>query len=413
MKSKRVHALFPSVGLIVLVLVGCGAAAPTPTATKVALAPTATSTPIPPTATPTPVPPTLTPTDTPLPPTETPTPSPTPTPTPPVLRIGTVPDKPPFESVADGELEGFDIALAEVVAQEAGYQVQWIDLPYSEFFDSLTGGELDLTISASTFPVQIAEGAVIDLEMLETTSTTLELSDPFFVVEERLYAESEDSKVKRVGFQLGQFAVVPDDKLLKTFEFIAYPTLEEAFAALGEGVDGVLAGRYQAEHLFGELGLDYPYRDFSFVDLWMAMMTGAPWQEPLNAALQATIDNGAYAALYREWFSDTVPYAYLPLEQRDEKVIEQAGVLLDLAAAVAQGMQGCVDAGKDMLCAAEEVKGLLAEAEAVEAYPELQELHQALVEYARAYSQKDLFGLLSATGELTKQTKRIRATFLR
>jgi hypothetical protein len=291
--------------------------------------------------------------------------------------------------------------------------VQWIDLPYSEFFDSLAGGQLDLTISASTFPVQIAEGAVIDLERLETTTSTLELSDPFLAMEERLYAKSKDSKVKRVGFQLGQFAVFPEDMLLKTFDFIAYPTLEEAFAALGEEVDGVLASRYQAEYLFGELGVDYPHRDFSFVDLTMAMEKGAPWEDALNAALQATIDNGIYAALYGEWFSDTVPYAYLPLEQRDEKVIEQAEVLLDLAAAVAQGMQGCVDAGKDMLCAAEEVKGLLAEAEAVEAYPELQELHQALVKYARAYSQKDLFGLLSATGELTKQTKLVRATFLR
>ena len=61
------------------------------------------------------------------------------------LIAGTESTYPPYESRnAKGELEGFDIELAETIAAKLGKKLQWIDMPFDSLIPSLMSGKIDL-----------------------------------------------------------------------------------------------------------------------------------------------------------------------------------------------------------------------------------------------------------------------------
>ncbi len=94
----------------------------------------------------------------------TPTSAPMVTPTPPVaacedrwsriqsagkLVVGVSADYPPFESYTDQyQIDGFDIALMKMVAQELGLQVEFVDFAFEGLASALQLGQIDAAISA-------------------------------------------------------------------------------------------------------------------------------------------------------------------------------------------------------------------------------------------------------------------------
>jgi polar amino acid transport system substrate-binding protein len=116
-----------------------------------------------------------------------------------VIVPGTASGFPPFEFTEDGELVGFDIDLAEMVIEDAGYEVgDWVDIEFDSLIPSLTEGDIDL----------IAAGMTIT----EDRAETIAFSDPYYesnqAVLVRSDAESppesvEDLEGLRVGAQSG------------------------------------------------------------------------------------------------------------------------------------------------------------------------------------------------------------------
>jgi arginine/lysine/histidine transporter system substrate-binding protein len=69
-----------------------------------------------------------------------------------VLRAGTSPDYPPFESLDEsGNLVGFDIELMEQIAEIMDVEVEYVQLDFSVIISALNSGQVDLGLSGFTY----------------------------------------------------------------------------------------------------------------------------------------------------------------------------------------------------------------------------------------------------------------------
>jgi ABC-type amino acid transport substrate-binding protein len=67
-----------------------------------------------------------------------------------VLQVGSCLDYPPFESVEGGDEVGFDVDLAEAIAQNLGLEVQWVRADFDTIFTAVAGNQFDMVAAAST-----------------------------------------------------------------------------------------------------------------------------------------------------------------------------------------------------------------------------------------------------------------------
>lgn len=69
-----------------------------------------------------------------------------------ILRAGTSPDYPPFESLDEsGNLIGFDIELMEAIAEIMGVEVDYVQLDFSVIISALNSGQVDIGLSGFTY----------------------------------------------------------------------------------------------------------------------------------------------------------------------------------------------------------------------------------------------------------------------
>ena len=66
------------------------------------------------------------------------------------LRIATEPTFPPFEYIQDGEIVGFDVDLANIIAKHLGVAVEFKRVKFESIIPTLIGGDVDLIISGMT-----------------------------------------------------------------------------------------------------------------------------------------------------------------------------------------------------------------------------------------------------------------------
>ncbi len=75
-----------------------------------------------------------------------------------ILRIGVDPSFPPFEADnGQGQLSGFDIALADTLAQKWNVRVQYVYTGFDGLYDALNGSQFDMILSALPYNPQKTE----------------------------------------------------------------------------------------------------------------------------------------------------------------------------------------------------------------------------------------------------------------
>lgn len=67
-----------------------------------------------------------------------------------VLRVGTSGDYPPFSSMKDGHVSGFDAALLEAYAADRGYRLEWVRFRWPELMADFGAHRFDLAASGLT-----------------------------------------------------------------------------------------------------------------------------------------------------------------------------------------------------------------------------------------------------------------------
>ena len=94
-----------------------------------------------------------------------------------VLRVATEPTFPPFESIEDGTIVGFDADLAKILADELGVELSFKRVKFESIIPTLTGGDVDLIISAMTATPERA--------------LKVSYSDPYFVTATNLLVSTK------------------------------------------------------------------------------------------------------------------------------------------------------------------------------------------------------------------------------
>jgi polar amino acid transport system substrate-binding protein len=83
-----------------------------------------------------------------------------------VLQVGSCLDFPPFESVEGGDEVGFDVDLAEAIAERLGLEVQWVRADFDTIFTAVAGNQFDMVAAAST--------------ITEEREQVVDFSDPYY-----------------------------------------------------------------------------------------------------------------------------------------------------------------------------------------------------------------------------------------
>jgi len=149
-----------------------------------------------------------------------------------MLRIGTNPNYPPFETIdsVTEEIVGFDIDLMRLICEYNGWTCQFIDTGFENLIPSLAAGELDLAISAITIiPERQALVMFSDPYYLSGQTIVLPLDDS-------ITNDIEDLLGKRVGAQAGTIG----DKMARAIDGVHVFPYDDITVALADLATGKL-----------------------------------------------------------------------------------------------------------------------------------------------------------------------------
>jgi ABC-type amino acid transport substrate-binding protein len=155
-----------------------------------------------------------------------------------VLRVGVDPSYPPFASVKEGKIEGYDAGLARSIASDLGVRVEFVPLALDTLYDALIAEKVDMLISA--LPL------VYERQREVRYSTPYYQAGQVLVVRpgERLIVSINDLRGKRVGVELGSNADTEARRLARTL--IADMDLNSSYQTPGEALDALARGELDA-----------------------------------------------------------------------------------------------------------------------------------------------------------------------
>jgi len=217
------------------------------------------------------------------------------------IIVGTNTNWPPFEifNTTSNQLEGFDIDLAEYVADALGVTVEWIDMEFDNLVGACQTGTIDMIASATFITaercavLQPLTWYIRTNEVIVTNSTW----DPGITDLEDL-----------VGFNVGvQTGTVEDEELSAITGMEAtltrYPVVETMFQALADGtldavyVDEPIVGLYSSVYSIAiRFTVTAPPTAF-YIRYGSDRLAGA-----INSAIADGFADGTIDAMIAKWF---------------------------------------------------------------------------------------------------------------
>ena len=211
---------------------------------------------------------------------------------------------PPFQSEIDGKVQGFDVALVDLVAKDLGVKQGILDTPFENFKTGafLNSGECDLAAAGMT--------------ITDERKKNVDFSDPYFEATQAVLVDKKSgldslADVKAKGKKLGAQAQTTGEEYAQGKGYD--PTSFESSDAV---LNGLRTGQVQA------VVIDYPVvqgwlKDkanagaFKIVD---NLNTGEQYgfsvkkgntalRDAINEQLQSLRDSGDYDTIYKQYFS--------------------------------------------------------------------------------------------------------------
>ncbi|MXM63135.1 transporter substrate-binding domain-containing protein [Streptomyces sp. HUCO-GS316] len=209
---------------------------------------------------------------------------------------------PPFQSEIDGKVQGFDVALIDLVAKDLGVRQEILDTPFENFKTGafLNSGECDLAAAGMT--------------ITEERKKNVDFSDPYFDATQAVLVDKKSgitslADVKTKGAKLGAQAQTTGEDYAKSQGFDPV-SFESSDAVL----NGLRSGQVKA------VVIDYPVvqgwlKDKANADAFEVadnINTGEQYGFTVkkgNTALRAAINkaladakaDGTYKKLYEQW----------------------------------------------------------------------------------------------------------------
>lgn len=204
---------------------------------------------------------------------------------------------PPFEYNEHGEIKGFDIDLARLLAKQLGKKAVFDSMQFSNILPAISLNQVDVAISTLTITEQRKKNFDFSNPYyFESLAVVFDTHAPFKQVSQL--------SGKKIAVQLGSTmelwlkANVPNATLL------VMDNNNQAIAALKAGhvdgvlVDGVQAGAFSQKNP----GLSFTVISKSNDGYGIALKKNSPLTGKINKALQTLEENGELTQLKQKWF---------------------------------------------------------------------------------------------------------------
>ncbi len=183
-----------------------------------------------------------------------------------ILRVGTSGIYPPFVSQGkDGELEGYDVDVLEIVGEKIGYEIEWTVAEFSGLFGAMDSGRIDTIANL--------------IAVTEERAAKYDFTDPYayysvslVVKDDRDDIQSmEDMKGKNLGALLGNnmhnYATKWNEENGNEINIRAYQDVSGTYSEVALGrIDAFIDSNFVAHSRIKEEGL--PLKLFSETPLY-------------------------------------------------------------------------------------------------------------------------------------------------
>ncbi|MFA9378618.1 MAG: transporter substrate-binding domain-containing protein [Lachnotalea sp.] len=209
---------------------------------------------------------------------------------------------PPFNYIDDsGNLIGFDIDIANALAEQMGVTAKGITTDWDGILGGLTGKRFDIIVGSM---------AITEKRLEEVNFTNPYYYDgaQFFALESAGYNSIEDLVDGKVGVVTGTTFQEELTKYENVTDVLQFDSDIDNFMALGDGrTNGLITSRF--------VGLQAP-EEYNLVPVGALLYTesigiavrkdDATLLDELNTALQTIIDNGTYEELSNKYFGTNI-----------------------------------------------------------------------------------------------------------
>ncbi|WP_099156521.1 ABC transporter substrate-binding protein [Virgibacillus ndiopensis] len=219
-----------------------------------------------------------------------------------VLKMATSADFPPFESRdTGGDFKGFDIDLANLIADELGYELQIEDMKFDGLVGALQTNRVDMVMAGMSATEKRRKN--VDFSNEYNHSGEMFISKPDSKIQ-----GLEKLKGKTVGVQLGTIQEEGAEILAEEYGF-EVKKVDNANILIQElnsnridvaYMDKTVAGGYIEEQ--GLKGFDDPTT--SSPGMGIAFPKGSDLVEDVNQVLKKLEDNGKLQELKDKWLSN-------------------------------------------------------------------------------------------------------------
>jgi ABC-type amino acid transport substrate-binding protein len=229
--------------------------------------------------------------------------TPPPTRTKGVLLVGSDIPYVPFGFGKPPNYTGFDIELSRAIAGRLGLKLKVEKTPFDTIFRDLAQGRFDMVASSSTITAEREKVVAFSLPYFDADQSLM-------VKRGSSIRSTKDLAEKKVGVQIGGTPEIWARKNLKSTQIRTYDTTGDAFNALAAGqVDGVIndfpSSKY-AERQYRTLVVVQTIPTHEQYGIAFAKSSNVLRQR-VNEAMLALKKDGAFAALYKKWFSIAPP----------------------------------------------------------------------------------------------------------
>ncbi|MDJ0660852.1 MAG: ABC transporter permease subunit [Crocosphaera sp.] len=223
-----------------------------------------------------------------------------------VLKVAIEPTFPPFEMLNQetGSLEGFDIDLVKGMSLEAGFEIEFVSLPFDGIIPALQAETVDMAISAITITPQ--------------RSQTISFSRPYFKSGLAIAVRKDnqdikgfdDLKNKKIAVQIGTTGAKKASDIINAeiSTFDSFPLVLQEL--VNNNVDALLndapvtlyaikTGNLKGIKVVSELLTEEYYG--------IALPKNSPYLNTINNTLLTLIENGTYQVIYQQWFAEKPP----------------------------------------------------------------------------------------------------------
>ncbi len=219
------------------------------------------------------------------------------------IIVGSDTAYPPFESVVDGEIVGFDVDLMKAIGERIGHEVEFKTYNFDALITAMqTGTEFDMIASAMTITEERAE--------------KIAFSDPYINSNQSLAVDTDSAIATvddlksgdKIGVQSGTTGAIwaQENLVPKGIEIVTFTDILAAFGALQAGdvvavindapiSQDIAKDPARGVSVVAEIVTDEQY-GFAF------NLENTALREAVNGALAEIKEDGTYVEIYEKWF---------------------------------------------------------------------------------------------------------------